>query len=114
MSVFRQMTRVNVARSRVAAARHELGTPAGALLARGREYPLTTVGVAAGAGFALGTLNVQPLRVPGLVSLLSGGVAEALTHGTRLLAELAALGLGANAAAGGDPATTGAEPGESS
>ena len=113
MSVFRQMTRVNVARARVAAARHELGTPAGALLARGREYPLTTVGVAAGAGFALGTLNVQPLRVPGLVSLLSGGVAEVVTHGTRLLAELAALGLGANAA-GGDPATMGADAGESS
>lgn len=113
MSVFEQVTRVRQARARVTAARQELGTPAGALLARGREYPLTTVGVAAGAGFALGTLNVQPLRVPGLVSLLSGGMAEAVTHGTRLLAELAALGLGANAA-GSDPATTGAEAGESS
>ena len=107
MSVFRQVTRVRQARARVAAARHELGTPAAALLARGREYPLTTVGVAAGAGFALGTLNVQPLRVPGLIPLLSGGVAEAVTHGTRLLAELAALGMGANVA-GGSPATPGA------
>ena len=113
MSVFEQVTRVRQARARVAAARHELGTPAGALLARGREYPLTTVGVAAGAGFALGTLNVQPLRVPGLISLLSGGMAEAVTHGTRLLAELAALGMGANVAGGG-PATTGADDGESS
>ena len=100
MKLFEQMTRVRRARSRMAAASHELATPAGALLARGREYPLTTVGVAAGAGFALGTLNVHPLRVPGLTSLLSGGVAEAVTHGARLLAELAALGLGTNAAAG--------------
>lgn len=98
MSVFKQVARVRMARSRMAAARHQLGQPAGALLARGREYPLTTVGLAAGTGFALGSLNVQPLRVPGMASLLSGGVAEAVAHGTRLLAELAALGVAANAA----------------
>ena len=111
MKLFEQMTRVRRARSRMAAARHELATPAGALLARGREYPLTTVGVAAGAGFALGTLNVHPLRVPGLSSLLSGGVAEVVIHGTRLLAELAAMGLAASAA-GGDPAAASVEDGE--
>ncbi|TAL89339.1 MAG: hypothetical protein EPN69_14485 [Rhodanobacter sp.] len=97
MRVFKQVARVRMARSRMAAARVQLSQPAGALLGRGREYPLTTVGLAAGTGFALGSLNVQPLRVPGMASLLGGGLAEAVTHGTRLLAELAALGAAAKA-----------------
>lgn len=105
MNVFKQRARVHLAQSRMAAARHALGRPAGALLARGRTYPLTTLGVAAGAGFVLGNLNVQPLRVPGMASLLGSGVAEAVAHGTRLLAELAALGAVANSAAGADDAT---------
>jgi hypothetical protein len=92
MSLFRQIGKVRAARARVAAHRAELATPAAALLARGHRYPLTTVGAAAGAGFVLGRLNVHPLRVPGLGALLSGGLAEAVAHGTRLIAELGAMG----------------------
>lgn len=92
MNLFKQLARVRVAKLRMASARHELGVPANALLARGREHPLTTVGVAGGTGFVLGSLNIHPLRVPGLASLVSGGAAEAIAHGTRLLTELAVLG----------------------
>jgi hypothetical protein len=92
MSLFRQIGKVRAARARVAAHRAELATPAAALLARGHRYPLTTVGAAAGAGFVLGRLNVHPLRVPGLGALLSGGLAEVVAHGTRLIAELGAMG----------------------
>lgn len=102
MSLLKQKARVQAARLRVRAARHELGTPAAALLARGREYPLTTVGTAAGAGFVLGSLNVQPLRIPGLASLLGGGLAEAVAHGARLIAELGVMGLGPAAAGKAD------------
>lgn len=97
MSIFRNAANVRVAALRASAARHAVGAPASALLARGRKYPLTTVGSAAGAGFVLGTLNVHPLRVPGLSALLSGGLAEAVAHGTKLIAELGAMGLGAAA-----------------
>lgn len=88
MSVMKQVAKVKQAQLRMSVVRHELSTPAAALLARGREYPLTTVGAAAGAGFVLGSLNVHPLRVPGLGSLLGGGLAEAVAYGTRLVAEL--------------------------
>lgn len=98
MSVFKELARVRMAQSHMEAVRHQLKEPASALLARGREYPLTTVGLAAGTGFALGSLNVHPLRVPGMASLLSGGMAEAVAHGTRLLAELAAFGMATSAA----------------
>ncbi|QEE23091.1 hypothetical protein CS053_00215 [Rhodanobacter glycinis] len=95
MKLLKELTKVRTAQARVAAHRAELATPAAALLARGHRYPLATVGAAAGAGFVLGKLNVHPLRVPGLGTLLSGGFAEIVAHGTRLLAELGA--------AGGDP-----------
>jgi hypothetical protein len=97
MSLFRQIDEVRAARAKVAAHRAELAVPAAALLARGHRYPLTTLGAAAGAGFVLGRLDVHPLRVPGLGSLLSGGLAEAVAHGARLIAELGASG-------GDDPA----------
>ena len=97
MSVFKDLARVRMAQSHMEAVRHQVGEPASALLARGREYPLTTVGLAAGTGFALGSLNVHPLRVPGMASLLSGGMGGVVAHGTRLLAELAALGMATNA-----------------
>lgn len=92
MKLLRELTKVRAAQARVAAHRAELATPAAALLARGHRYPLATVGAAAGAGFVLGRLNVHPLRVPGLGALLSGGFAEVVAHGTRLLAELGAAG----------------------
>ena len=96
MNVFDQLARVRMAQLRMSAARQDLSTPAAALLTRGHQHPLTTVGVAAGAGFALGSLNVHPLRVPGLGSLLGGGLAEMVTHGTRLLAELGMAGFAAS------------------
>ncbi len=93
MSVRKQVANVQEAQRRVRAVRRELSIPAAALLARGRDYPLTTVGTAAGAGFVLGSLNVHPLRVPGLGSLLGGGLAEAVAWGTRLVAELGVAGV---------------------
>lgn len=91
MSIISQHARVRAAQQRMQAAREELAVPAAALLVRGHENPLATMGVAASAGFVMGRLDVHPLRVPGLGSLLSGGLAEAVAHGTRLIAE---LGLG--------------------
>jgi hypothetical protein len=103
MSVLDQLAKVQVAQLRMSAARHELSTPAAALLARGHAYPLTTVGAAAGAGFVLGSLNVHPLRVPGLGPLLSGGLAEAVAFGTRLITELGTAGLAASGHDAGEP-----------
>jgi len=94
MKIFDRIAKVNIAQARMSAARLEVSTPAAALLARSHRYPLTTVGTAAGAGFVLGTLNVHPLRVPGLGPLLGGGLAEAVAFGTRLIAELGTVGLG--------------------
>lgn len=88
MSIIRRLSKVKAAQARMTAARHALSTPTAALLARGHAHPLTTLGTAAGAGFVLGRLNVHPLRIPGLGSLLGGGLAEAVAYGTRLIAEL--------------------------
>lgn len=87
MSLFKQLKAVRVAQVRAQHAREELALPAQALLARGQRYPLTTVGMAAGAGFVLGKLNVHPLRVPGLGALLSGTAAEVVGQAMRLVAE---------------------------
>jgi hypothetical protein len=92
MSVFEQLARVKAAQRRTAAARQTLRPPVTALLRRGRTYPLVTVGAAAGAGFVLGSLNVHPLRVPGVGPLLSGGLADAVAFGARLVAELGVVG----------------------
>lgn len=89
MSLVKQLQAVRSAQTRSQQARQELAVPAQALLSRGQRYPLTTVGMAAGAGFVLGQLNVHPLRVPGLGALLSGTVAELVGQATRLLAEFA-------------------------
>ncbi|WP_243048492.1 hypothetical protein [Dyella sp. RRB7] len=89
MSLIKQLHAVRAAQARAVEARHELAVPAQALLSRGQRYPLATVGVAAGAGFVLGQLNVHPLRVPGLGALLSGTAAELVSQGVRLAAEFA-------------------------
>lgn len=99
MSLFNQMARVQAAQRRVRAARHALAPPAAALLGRGRGHPLTMVGTAVGAGFVLGSLNVHPLRVPGLGSLLGDRLAEAAAHAVRMVAELAAVAVAPVAAA---------------
>jgi hypothetical protein len=88
MSIFQRIGKVKAAQARMTLARHELSTPTAALLVRGHRHPLTTVGTAAGAGFVLGRLNVHPLRIPGLGSLLGGGLAEAVAYGTKLIAEI--------------------------
>ncbi|MFC5438355.1 hypothetical protein ACFPME_17475 [Rhodanobacter umsongensis] len=92
MSVFEQLTRVKAAQRRTAAARQTLRPPVTALLRRGHTHPLTAVGAAAGAGFVLGSLNVHPLHVPGVGPLLSGGLADAVAFGARLVAELGVVG----------------------
>jgi len=112
MSVFRQLARVEAAQLRTAAARQSLRPPVTALLRRGREHPLTIVGGAAGAGFVLGSLNVHPLRVPGLGALLSGSLADAVAFGARLIAELGMLGAAADGAAQDQAADSAADAGE--
>ena len=87
MSLIKQLHAVREAQGRAQDARGELAVPAQALLSRGQRYPLTTVGMAAGAGFVLGQLNVHPLRVPGLGALLGGTAAEVVGQATRLVAE---------------------------
>jgi hypothetical protein len=89
MSLIKHLHAVREAQGRAQEAREALGVPARALLARGERYPLTTVGMAAGAGFVLGQLNVHPLRVPGLGALLSGTAAEVVGQAVRLVAEFA-------------------------
>lgn len=94
MSLFAQLAKVRAARSAFASARMEVSVPAAALFERGSKNPLTLVGAAAGAGVLLGTLDVHPLRIPGVSTLLSGELAQILSHGTRLISELQAFGLG--------------------
>jgi hypothetical protein len=89
MSLIKDLHAVRAAQSRAQEARRELAAPAQALLARGQHHPLTTVGIAAGAGFVLGQFNVHPLRVPGLGALLGGTAAEVVGQAARLLAEFA-------------------------
>lgn len=100
MNVWDKLARVQAAQLRTTAARQTLRPPVNALLARGRTYPLTTMGAAAGAGFVLGSLKVHPLRVPGVGPLLSGGLADAVAFGARLIAE---LGLAGSAVGRGAP-----------
>jgi hypothetical protein len=94
MSVFAKLAAVRKAQAEVVLARGAVAVPASSLVARGYENPLTVVSVASGAGFVLGLLNVHPLRVPGLVSLVTGGAAE--------LAGKAAMMAAGNFMGGGD------------
>lgn len=89
MSIFKKVAKVRAAQARMVLARTAVTEPASALLARSERYPLITVGTAAGAGFVLGRLNVHPLRIPGLGSLLSGTAAEIVAQATRMIAEFA-------------------------
>lgn len=97
MKVLDKLAKVKTAQRQMTAARQDVSTPMAALLDRGHRHPLTTVGLAAGAGFVLGSLNVSAMRVPGLGPLLGGGLAEAVSLGTRLITELGTAGLAAAA-----------------
>lgn len=103
MNLFSQLAKVRAARADMAMARLEIGIPAAALFERGKRNPLTTVGAAASTGFVLGTLNVHPLRVPGVSTLLGGGLSEIMSHGTQLIAQLGAFGLGPSVADAAGP-----------
>jgi hypothetical protein len=72
----RHIAAVKAAQTRMAIARIETIEPASALISRGYEHPLTVMGMAAGAGFLLSQVNVSPARIPGVSSLLAGGIAE--------------------------------------
>ncbi len=110
MNIFHQLAAVRAAHLRVALAHCELDGATGVLLARSAAHPLTTVGVAATAGVVLGSLNVRPLRVPGLGALLSGGLADTAAFAMRLFTEfgVASLGVMAGNSVERHPDTTGA------
>ncbi|SDG21190.1 MULTISPECIES: hypothetical protein [Luteibacter] len=76
MGIFRSMAKVTEARARVVAARAEVVEPAAALIARGYENPLTVLGIAAGGGFFLSNIKLNPLAVPGVSGLVAGGTAD--------------------------------------
>lgn len=102
MSVTRRLAQVRLAQAEVRAARAGVEEPAQALLQRVRDYPLVSVGVAAGTGVALGQLDVHPLRVPGVAPLLGSGLLPLVTEGVRLLVENGLAGL-AGFDGGADP-----------
>jgi len=110
MKLFKQIAKVQEAQHRMHAARRAATTPAAALLARAHAYPLGTVGVAAGAGFVLGSLNVHPMRVPGVAPLLNGSLAEAVAWGTKMVAELGVADVLQRAAGGETAEADGGEP----
>ena len=87
MKITRQLAQVRLAQAEVRAARAGVGVPAAALVGRVRRYPLTSVGVAAGAGVVMAQMDFHPLRVPGVSGLLSGGVLQLVSQGVRLLAD---------------------------
>lgn len=76
MGIFNSMARVTKARAEVALAREATVQPAAALIARGYEYPLTVLGIAAGSGVLLSSVKLNPLAVPGVSGLVAGGTAD--------------------------------------
>lgn len=86
MGIFRSIANVTEARARVVAAREETVRPAAALIARGYEHPLTVVGVAAGAGFLLSNVKLNPLAVPGVSGIVAGGAADLIARGLSIAA----------------------------
>ncbi|HEY4146012.1 hypothetical protein [Pinirhizobacter sp.] len=86
MSVFKNIAAVRLAQAEVRASREAVAALAASLYAKGYEHPLTVVSAATGVGVVLGVLDVNPLRVPGLVSMLSGGATELATRAVMLAA----------------------------
>jgi hypothetical protein len=79
MGIFNSMAKVTKARAEVALARQQTVEPAAALIARGYEYPLTVLGIAAGSGALLSSVKINPLAVPGVSSLVAGGTADIIS-----------------------------------
>ena len=86
MNVFKNIAAVRLAQAEVRASREAVAAPAAALYAKGYEHPLTIVSAATGVGVVLGMLDIHPLRVPGLVSVLSGGATELASRAVMLAA----------------------------
>jgi hypothetical protein len=76
MGIFSNIAKVTQARARVVVARKETVEPAAALIARGYENPLTVLGIAAGSGFFLSNIKINPLAVPGVSGLVASGTAD--------------------------------------
>jgi hypothetical protein len=76
MGIFSSLAKVTEARAEVALAREATVQPAAALIARGYEHPLTVLGIAAGGGFLLSSVKLNPLAVPGVSGLVAGGTAD--------------------------------------
>ncbi|HEY8586773.1 MAG TPA: hypothetical protein VIL60_08625 [Rhodanobacter sp.] len=91
MKVLDRLSSVRTAQLQMRQLRHDVTTPAAALLARGRGHPLTTVAAAAGVGFAVGSLGVRPLRVPGIAALLGGGLTDVVARGMHWIVAAAAV-----------------------
>jgi hypothetical protein len=79
MGIFNSMAKVTKARAEVAIAREQTVQPAAALIAKGYEYPLTVLGIAAGSGVLLSSIKVNPLAVPGVSGLVAGGTADIIS-----------------------------------
>lgn len=86
MNIVDQRARVRAAQQRMGEARRAVAAPASALLARGERHPVMALGIAAGAGFVMGSIDVHPMRVPGLGGLFEGALGEAAALGVSLLA----------------------------
>lgn len=84
MRLWQQLAMVRAAQAQAMADRTELAAAATALVARGRRYPLTVLGIVGGAGVLLGGLNLRLPRLAGWSAWLNGGLAEALAQGIRL------------------------------
>jgi hypothetical protein len=79
MGILNSMARVTQARAEVAIAREQTVQPAAALIAKGYEYPLTVLGIAAGSGVLMSSIKVNPLAVPGVSGLVAGGTADIIS-----------------------------------
>lgn len=80
MGIFSSIGKVTAARAEVVAARAETVRPAASLIARGYEHPLTVVAVAAGSGFLLSNVKLNPLAVPGVSGIVAGGTADLIAR----------------------------------
>ncbi|SFW70087.1 MULTISPECIES: hypothetical protein [Luteibacter] len=102
MGIFSSMAKVRAAQLRVAVAREETVRPAAALIARGYEHPLTVLGVAAGSGFLLSNIKLNPMAVPGVSGLVAGGVADLVARAASIAAGTFFGDLAGNAADAAD------------